>query len=250
MANRGFRLLQQRGVTFERNVSTSKSARRRRRVLRRKFCPGADFLFDFVRGFLSAFCITRADNHGLAGLCPAQGQTRSLPGQCLRERRSFGRMGLCSRELRFEASASLVNATGSLDLDSRISSVALGRDASRFQNQRLKIFGAGVLSGSGASFARDVFFHQSSAVVVGAGVQAELRKIAIQLHPRNLDVVDGAGQQNSRKRVNFEMFGKRGAGARQSLMEKQSVLMHESERDEFSEAASFAAEFRATAEAD
>ena len=112
-----------------------------------------------------------------------------------------------------------------------------------FENQRLEIFRAGVLAGSGSGFARNIFFHQRAAVIVGAGVQAELRKPAVQLYPRNLNVVDGAGEQQSRQSVNFQMLGESRAAARQSLMEEQRVLMHESERDEFGEASGLGLNF-------
>ena len=103
----------------------------------------------------------------------------------------------------------------------------------------MEIFRAGVLAGGGSGFARNVFFHQGAAVVVGAGVQAELREVAVQLHPRNLNVVDRSGEQQSRQRVNFEMLGQRWSGARQSLMEEQRVLMHEAEGNELGEASGF-----------
>ncbi len=67
-------------------------------------------------------------------------------------------------------------------------------------------------------------------------MQAELREAAVQLYPRNLNVVDGAGEQQARQRVNFEMLGQRWAGARQSLMEEQRVLVDEAEGNEFGEA--------------
>jgi hypothetical protein len=115
------------------------------------------------------------------------------------------------------------------------------------QNQRLKIFRAGVLAGGGSGFARNIFFHQRAAVIVGARVQAELRKMAIQLHPRNLDIVDGAGEEQSSERVNFQMLGQRGPTARESLMKQQRVLMNEAQGNEFGEAASFPIECRAAA---
>ena len=123
-----------------------------------------------------------------------------------------------------------------LDLDAGVCRVALGRDAAHLKNQRLKVFRAGVLAGGGSGFARNVFFHQSSAVVVGSGVQAELREVAVQLYPRDLNVVDGVGEQQSGESVNFEMLGKRRAGACESLMEEQRVLMNEAEGNELGEA--------------
>ena len=70
-----------------------------------------------------------------------------------------------------------------LEIDSRVDSVAFGGNTASFENQRLKIFRAGVLAGRRSGFARDIFFHQSSAVVVGAGVQAQLRQTAVQFYP-------------------------------------------------------------------
>ncbi len=37
-------------------------------------------------------------------------------------------------------------------------------------------------------------------------MQAELRQPAVQLHPRYLNIVDGAGEQHPRQRVNLEML--------------------------------------------
>ncbi len=130
-----------------------------------------------------------------------------------------------------------------LDIDARVGGVALGGNAAGFQNQRLEIFRAGVLAGGGSGFARDVFFHQRAAVVVRAGVQAELREFAIQLYPRDLNIVDRAGQHHSRQRVNLEMLGEGGTGARNSLMKQQRVLVDEAERNEFGEAAGLLLDF-------
>src|SRR5579863_6938486 len=116
-----------------------------------------------------------------------------------------------------------------LEIDSRVDGIAFGGDTTSFQNQGLKIFRAGVLSGRRSSFARDIFFHEGSAVVVGAGVQAQLRQMAVQFHPRHLNVINGTGQENSREGVDLEMFGKRGTGSCNSLMEEQSILVDESE---------------------
>ena len=124
-------------------------------------------------------------------------------------------------------------------MDSRVSRVALGGDAAHLENQRLKIFRAGVLAGGGSGFARNIFFHQRAAVIVGAGVQAELRELAVQLHPRNLNVIDRTREQQASQRVDLEMFGESWPGARQSLMVEQRVLMDEAERNELGEAAGF-----------
>src|SRR5580704_5766082 len=126
-----------------------------------------------------------------------------------------------------------------LDIDSRVSSVAFGWNASNFENKRLEIFRAGVLSGGGAGFAGDVFLHQRAAVVVGASVQAKLGQTAVQFYPRNLNIVDGTREHDARESVNFQMLGQSGAAACESLMEEQSVLMDEAERDELGEPASF-----------
>ena len=77
--------------------------------------------------------------------------------------------------------SSKVLARWKFDVDSRVGGVALGRDASRLQNQRLEFLRAGVLTCRGSGFARDIFFHQGAAVVVGAGVQAELRQARFSL---------------------------------------------------------------------
>src|ERR1700688_573218 len=61
-----------------------------------------------------------------------------------------------------------------LQLDLRINRIPLRGDAPHFQNQRLELFRARVLPRSSARFARNVFFHQRSAVVVRPSVQAKL----------------------------------------------------------------------------
>ena len=137
-----------------------------------------------------------------------------------------------------------------LDVDAGVGGIAFGGNASGFENQRLEIFRAGVLAGGGSGFARDIFFHQGAAVVVGAGVQAELRELAIQLYPRNLNVVDGAGEHDSRQRVNLQMLGQSRAGARESLMKEQGVLVNEAEGHEFGEASGLALDFAQAAEVD
>src|SRR5437868_9595307 len=101
-----------------------------------------------------------------------------------------------------------------LDVNARVGGVSLCRDPSNFHGQILEVFRTGVLAGSGASFARNIFFHQSAAVIVRSCVQAQLRKMAIQLYPRNLDVVDGAGEHDTGESVDFEMFREGRARAR------------------------------------
>ena len=108
------------------------------------------------------------------------------------------------------------------EVDARVDGVAFGRNASGLENQRLEFFAAGVLSRRGSGFARNVFFHQRSAVVVGAGVQAELRQAPVQLYPGHLNIVDRARQHDSRQGVNLEMLGQSGAGARESLLKQQA----------------------------
>ena len=96
----------------------------------------------------------------------------------------------------------------------------------------------------GSGFARDIFFHQRSAVVVGAGLQAELRKFAVQLHPRDLDVRNRAGEKDSGQRMNLEMFGQRWSGAGETLLEQKRVLVHKAQRNELGEAAGFTLNLR------
>ena len=123
-----------------------------------------------------------------------------------------------------------------LQFNAAIDRVALGWDSAHFQNEGLKILWASVLAGGRTRFARNIFFHQRPAVIVSSCMQAELREAAVQLYPRNLNVVDGAGEQQARERVNLEMLGERGAGAGETLLKQNGVLMHEAERDEFGKA--------------
>src|SRR4051812_13320192 len=70
-------------------------------------------------------------------------------------------------------------------------------------------------------------------------MQTKLRKLAVQLYPRNLDVVDRSRQQQARQRVNLQVLGQRRPGARQPLLKQQRVLVNEAEWDKLGEAAGF-----------
>ena len=69
-------------------------------------------------------------------------------------------------------------------------------------------------------------------------MQAKLRKLPIQFYPGHLHIIDRARQQNSRQSMNLQMLGESRAGAGNTLVKKQCVLVHETERDEFGKAAS------------
>src|SRR6266851_3129172 len=118
----------------------------------------------------------------------------------------------CSCELRLERFLQSEVLGWQLDIDPGVGGIALGGNASDLENQRLELFRAGVLSRRGSGFARDVFLHQGAAVVVRAGVQAKLRQATVQLHPGHLNIVDGAGQHDSRQRMDLEMLGQGWAG--------------------------------------
>src|SRR5579859_2963325 len=81
-------------------------------------------------------------------------------------------MGCGSGKLRLQIFFGRELLRRQLELDAGICCVAFGGNASSFENQRLKILGAGVLARGGAGLAGNVFFHQSAAVIVGAGMQA------------------------------------------------------------------------------
>src|SRR5205085_8111058 len=68
-------------------------------------------------------------------------------------------------------------------------------------------------------------------------MQAKLRKLPIQFYPGHLHIIDRARQQNSRQSMNLQMLSESRAGAGNTLMKKQCVLVHETERDEFGKAA-------------
>src|SRR5208282_3738048 len=119
-----------------------------------------------------------------------------------------------------------------LDFQARIFCVALCRNAPDPENQRLEIFRTGVLARGRSGLARDVFFHQRSAVVVGASFEAKLRKFTVQLHPRDLDVIDRASEQDSGQGMDFEVLGERRSGARQPLLEQKRVLVDKAEGNE------------------
>ena len=121
------------------------------------------------------------------------------------------------------------------DVDPRVCGITFRWDSADLKNQRLKIFRTGVLARGRASFARDVFFHQRAAVIIGAGMQTKLGELPVQLHPRYLNIVDRAGQQDAGQRMNFEVLRERRSGPRQALVEEQRVLMHEAKRDELCE---------------
>ena len=43
--------------------------------------------------------------------------------------------------------------------------------------------------------------------IIGPGIERELGKLAVELHPGDLNVVDGTGQQEARQGMDFEVLG-------------------------------------------
>src|ERR1017187_5372686 len=190
----------------------------------------------------AASCARRASRDPMMMLSPARAQRRArpMPAGPVPPRTAMGRGAaslIYSSSCKFRLQRFLCGELlqRQLDIDARVCCVALGGNAACLKNQRLEVFRAGVLASGGTSFARDVFFHQRATVIVGAGMQAELRETPIQLHPGNLNVVDGTGEQQTRQGVHFQMFRKRRPGSSQPLVKQQSVLVNETERNEFGE---------------
>src|SRR5260370_10387879 len=98
--------------------------------------------------------------------------------------------------------------------------------------------GVGALPRRSSRFARNIFFHQRAAIVVGAGMQAELRETAIKLYPGDLNIVDRAGKHQARECMNLEMLSQSWTRPRKSLVKQDVVLVNKSEGNEFRESAS------------
>ncbi len=245
-ADRGLELLEQRGLALEGNSEDEKIGGGAGGGVFHAGDAGLSLrLFCLI--FSAASCARCASREPMMMVSPARAQRRArpMPAGPVPPRMAMGRRGIAHANSGSSISSAVNSSSGSLMLDARVGRVALGGDAAHFQNQRLKIFRAGVLAGGGSGFARNVFFHQRAAVIVGPGMQAELREPAVQLHPRDLNVVDGAGEHEARQSVHLQMLGESRPGARQALMKQQRVLMNEAERDEFGEASGFILEFRA-----
>src|SRR5262249_33302191 len=109
--------------------------------------------------------IARSYDDCLARPGPAQSQAETFwSGAAEHGDRSRHLGGPHLGELRFQ---SLLRGTLRrllLDADAGVGGVSLGRNAPGLENERLEILRAGVLARGGASFARDVLFHQRAAV--------------------------------------------------------------------------------------
>src|SRR5271167_1600331 len=126
------------------------------------------------------------------------------------------------------------------ELQFGVGRVAFSGESSQLADAYVEFLRTQVLAGGRACQPRDVLFHQCAAVIVGARTQAELCHTAIQLDPRDLNIPDGAGQQQPRQRMNLEMFCERRPGPRDALLIEQRVLVHESQGNELREAFGFA----------
>ena len=118
----------------------------------------------------------------------------------------------------------------------RVGRIALGRDASQFADAFLEFIDGDILPRSRPGETRDVFLKERAAVVVGAGEHGELRNFAAQLHPRNLDVIDGASKQHASQGVDSDVFCEGSSGACQSLFVQKRVVVNEAEGNELGEA--------------
>lgn len=114
---------------------------------------------------------------------------------------------------------------------------AFRRDAANLSDVAAEFFRGNILAKSCSGRLGDVFFHQRSAEIVGAGLQAGEGSIDPELHPGNLDVADGSVEQHAGKRMNAQMFVAQGSWARATMLEQARVLVNESQRNEFCEAA-------------
>src|SRR6185369_6781360 len=194
-----------------------------------------------ARIFAAASRARAASRDPMITLSPARAQRRASPKPSApvppRTAMTPGMItGTPSGKLRFQCFLDRHLVRPQSEADFRIDGIAFGGNAAGLKNQRLEFLAAGVLSRRGAGLARDVLLHQCSTVVIGARMQAELRQATVQLYPRHLNIVDGAGQHHPGQGVNFEMLGQSGAGPRDSLMIEQCVLMHEAERNKLGEA--------------
>src|SRR5215470_19839932 len=121
---------------------------------------------------------------------------------------------------------------------SLVGSGSLRRDASNPANVRTEFLWGNILAKGGAGCLRDVLFHERSAEVVRASLQASEGSFDSQFHPGNLDAANRAVQEHAGERVSSQMFVVRSSRSRAPVFVKARVLVNESERYEFGETAS------------
>ena len=100
----------------------------------------------------------------------------------------------------------------------RVGRITLCGNASQLANALLELVDRDVLPGCRSRKPRDVLFEQRAAVVIRAGEHDELRDFSAELHPGNLDVIDRPGEQNTRERMDLDVFFERSPVAREALL--------------------------------
>src|SRR5215467_10227038 len=108
----------------------------------------------------------------------------------------------------------------------------LDRDATHRTDQRLDFLDRGVLARIRARLARDALLHERATEVVAAGAERQLRKPVAVLHPRGLQVVDHATQQESAGGEDAEIAETLRLRAHGTDVEELTVQRDNAERDE------------------
>src|SRR5439155_16348790 len=102
-------------------------------------------------------------------------------------------------------------------------------------DERLDLFDRGVLAGVRPGLARDTLLHERPAEVVAAGAERELREAVAELHPRRLQVVDRAAQEEAARGVDAEVAQSLRLRRHLAVVVELGVLPDEAERNELGE---------------
>src|SRR5438874_12597911 len=119
--------------------------------------------------------------------------------------------------------------------DPSVEGRALDRDAAHGAHERLDLLDRGVLARVRARLARDALLHERAAEVVAAGAQRELREAMAELHPRRLQVVDRAAQDEAAGGVDAKVPEALRLRRHLAVVVELGVLPDEAEGDELGE---------------
>src|SRR5262249_31178377 len=126
---------------------------------------------------------------------------------------------------------------GTVPPDPPVERGALHGDTTHAAYQGLDLLHRRVLARVRARFARDALLHQRAAEVVAARSQRELRQAVAELHPRRLQVVDPAAQEEPRYGVDAQVAQPLRHRRDPAVVVELRVLPDEPERHELGEAA-------------
>src|SRR2546425_649249 len=135
------------------------------------------------------------------------------------------------------AAAARVTALAVGLVDPTVERRALHGAAAHAADERLDLLGRRVLAGVRAGLARDALLHEGTAEVVAPGAKRELRQAMAELHPRRLQVVDHATQDEAAGGIDAKIPETLRLRCHLAVVVELGVLPDEAERDELGEAA-------------